>query len=119
MRTKAKNFRNAPKPNFDIYVKTSFVPILKPLPHLAQFLHLSAVLFIGALKHLMVVSSMWPIGPLVELLLQLKSAKGHGKNYIKVKPHLVRHLLRNFLLYNGIIHRDYYIFGLALNIFFG
>ena len=30
-----------------------------------------------------------------ELLLQLKSAKVHGKNYIKVKPHLVRHLLRN------------------------
>ena len=35
-----------------------------------------------------------------ELLLQLKSAKAHGKNYIKVKPHLVlvRHLLRNRLL---------------------
>ena len=31
----------------------------------------------------------------IELLLQLKSAKAHGKNYIKVKPHLVRHLLRN------------------------
>ena len=30
-----------------------------------------------------------------ELLLQLKSAKDHGKNYIKVKPHLVHHLLRN------------------------
>ena len=27
-----------------------------------------------------------------ELLLQVKSAKAHGKNYIKVKPHLVRHL---------------------------
>ena len=27
----------------------------------------------------------------IELLLQLKSAKAHGKNYIKVKPHLVRH----------------------------
>ena len=26
----------------------------------------------------------------IELLLQLKSAKPHGKNYIKVKPHLVR-----------------------------
>ena len=33
----------------------------------------------------------------VELLLQLKSAKAHGKNYVKVKPHLVRHLLRNCL----------------------
>ena len=33
-----------------------------------------------------------------ELLLQLKSAKAHGKNYIKVKPHLVHHLLRNYLL---------------------
>ena len=34
----------------------------------------------------------------IELLLQLKSAKAHGKDYIKVKPHLVRHLLRNCLL---------------------
>ena len=34
----------------------------------------------------------------IELLLQLKSAKAHSKNYIKVKPHLVRHLLRNCLL---------------------
>ena len=34
----------------------------------------------------------------VELVLQLKSAKAHGKNYIKVKPHLVRHPLRNRLL---------------------
>ena len=33
----------------------------------------------------------------IELLLQLKSAKDHGKNYIKIKPHLVRHLLRNRL----------------------
>ena len=33
----------------------------------------------------------------IELLLQLKSAKAHGKNYIKVKQHLVRHLLRNRL----------------------
>ena len=32
-----------------------------------------------------------------EFLLQLKSAKDHGKNYIKVKPHLVRHLLCNRL----------------------
>ena len=34
-----------------------------------------------------------------ELLLQLKRAKDHGKNYIKVKPHLVRHFLRNCLLH--------------------
>ena len=34
----------------------------------------------------------------IELFLQLKSAKAHGENYIKVKPHLVRHLLRNCLL---------------------
>ena len=34
----------------------------------------------------------------IELLLQLKSAKAYGKNYIKVKSHLVRHLQRNFLL---------------------
>ena len=34
----------------------------------------------------------------IEFLLQLKSTKAHGKNYIKVKPHLVRHLLRNCLL---------------------
>ena len=33
----------------------------------------------------------------IELLLQLKSAKAHGKNYTKVKPHLVHHLLRNRL----------------------
>ena len=32
-----------------------------------------------------------------ELLLQLNNAKAHGKNYIKVKPYLVRHLLRNRL----------------------
>ena len=29
---------------------------------------------------------------IIELLLQSKSGKTHGKNYIKVKPHLVRHL---------------------------
>ena len=31
----------------------------------------------------------------IRLLLQLKSAKAHGKNYIKVKPHLVAIFLRN------------------------
>ena len=34
----------------------------------------------------------------IELLLQLKNAKPHDKSYIEVKPHLVRHLLRNRLL---------------------
>ena len=38
----------------------------------------------------------------IELLLQLKSARAHGKNYIKVKPHLVRHLLRNCLSHDDI-----------------
>ena len=36
----------------------------------------------------------------IELLLQLRSAKAHGKNYIKVKLPLVRHLLRYSLLIN-------------------
>ena len=34
----------------------------------------------------------------IELFLQLKSAKAHGKNYINIKPHLVRYLLHNRLL---------------------
>ena len=34
----------------------------------------------------------------IEPLLQLKSVKAHGKNCTKVRPHLVRHLLRNCLL---------------------
>ena len=34
-------------------------------------------------------------GEVIELALQLKTAKAHGKNYNKVKPRLVRHLLRN------------------------
>ena len=34
----------------------------------------------------------------IEPLLQLKSAKADGKNYIKVKPYTVRHLFRNHLL---------------------
>ena len=34
----------------------------------------------------------------IGLLLQLKSAKAHGKNYIRVKAHLALHLLRNRLL---------------------
>ena len=40
----------------------------------------------------------------IELVLKLKSAKAHGKNYIKVKPHLVRHLLRNHLLSSRNCH---------------
>ena len=35
----------------------------------------------------------------IELLLQLKSEKAHGKNCIKVKAHLVRHLCQNRLLF--------------------
>ena len=31
----------------------------------------------------------------IELLLQLQRAKAHSDNYLKVKPSLVRHLLRN------------------------
>ena len=31
----------------------------------------------------------------IELVLQSKSAKAHGKNYVKIKPHMARHLLRN------------------------
>ena len=42
----------------------------------------------------------------IELILQLKNAKAHGKNYIKVKPHLVRHLLRNRLLCYGRRKRE-------------
>ena len=38
----------------------------------------------------------------IELLLHLKSAKAHGKNYIKVKLPLVRHLLRNCLFDKNI-----------------
>ena len=45
----------------------------------------------------------------IELLLQLKSAKAHDKSDIKVKPPLVRHLLRNRLLILikiEVIHED-------------
>ena len=34
----------------------------------------------------------------IELLSQLKRARAHGKNYVKLKAHLVPHLLRNCLL---------------------
>ena len=33
----------------------------------------------------------------IEFVLNLNSAKAHGKSYIKVKPHLVHHLLRDRL----------------------
>ena len=46
----------------------------------------------------------------IELLLQLMSSKAHGKNYIKVKPHLVRHLLRDRLLYFVHLLRVHFIF---------
>ena len=49
MRTKAENFRNASKPNFDLYV-LSF--ICTNLPHLVQFLHVSAVLILWGLARL-------------------------------------------------------------------
>ena len=42
-------------------------------------------------------------GKVIKLLLQLKRAKAHGKNYIKVKSHLVRHLLCNRLLSLSVI----------------
>ena len=44
------------------------------------------------------VANLMSNGKVIELLLQLKSAKAHGKNYKKVEPRLVRHLLRNRLL---------------------
>ena len=34
----------------------------------------------------------------INLLSLLKSAKAHGKNYIRVKAHLIRHLFCNRLL---------------------
>ena len=40
----------------------------------------------------------------IELILQLKSAKTHGKNYIKVRPRLVRHLSRNRLFAHNMPH---------------
>ena len=43
-------------------------------------------------------TNLMPNRKVIELLLQLKSAKAHGKNYIKVGPPLVRHLKRNRLL---------------------
>ena len=42
-------------------------------------------------------TNLMPNRNVIELPLQLKSGKDHGKNYIKVKPHLVCHLLRNSL----------------------
>ena len=35
----------------------------------------------------------------IKLLLQLKSTKAHGINYIKVRPSLIRHRLRNRLFH--------------------
>ena len=50
-----------------------------------------------------------------ELLLQLKSAKAHGKNYIKVKAHLVRHLLRNRLFQESPSRQSLFYCGKCLN----
>ena len=43
-------------------------------------------------------TNLMPNRKVIEFLLQLKSAKAHGKNCMKVKPYLVRHLSRNRLL---------------------
>ena len=51
----------------------------------------------------------------IELLLQLKSAKAHGKNYIKVKPHLVRHFLRNRLFQLINVRLSWISLGLLMN----
>ena len=37
----------------------------------------------------------------IKFLLQLKSVKAHGKNYIRVKAHLVHHLFSDRLLYDA------------------
>ena len=50
----------------------------------------------------------------IEFLLQLKSAKAHGKNYIKVKPPLVRHLLHN-CLFTHLFASNGYVIKLASN----
>ena len=42
-------------------------------------------------------TNLMSIRNVIELLLQLKSAKAHGKNYTEFRPPLVRHLLRNRL----------------------
>ena len=46
-------------------------------------------------------------GKVTELLLQLKSAKAHGKNSVKVTPLLFRHLLRNHLSSIKIFSRNF------------
>ena len=46
---KQKIFEMPPSLILIFMLQASFVPILKPLPHLAQFLHVSAALFIGQL----------------------------------------------------------------------
>ena len=50
----------------------------------------------------------------IELLLQLKNAKAHGKSYIKVRPSLIRPLLRNRLLACGSLLRSYGSSGITL-----
>ena len=42
-------------------------------------------------------TNLMSIRNVIELLLQLKSTKVHGKNYTEVRPPLVGHLLRNGL----------------------
>ena len=48
-------------------------------------------------------TNLMPNRKVIGLFLQLKSAKAHGKNDIRVKPHLVRHLLRNRQLQPKVI----------------
>ena len=49
----------------------------------------------------------------IQFLLRLESAKDHGKNYIKVKPHLVRHLLRERLFAERLLGHSI----LSINLF--
>ena len=42
--------------------------------------------------YLQLETNQMPNREVIELLLQLKSARTHGKNYIKVRPPLVLHL---------------------------
>ena len=49
---------------------------------------------------------------IIELLLQLKSAEAHGKNYMRVKAHLVSYLLRNRLLLSMTTNARSLLYGM-------
>ena len=49
-------------------------------------------------------TNLMPNRNVIEFLLLLKSTRTHGKNYVRLKAHLVPHLLRNRLL-------KFFIFG--------